>query len=338
MRKSIFCFLYVVIVLICYGCTGQTGTEKHQGKRNNIVNVRHRIKEIIIDDDILINGYATPYIMGNTMFIVDHKSHDYQIHIFDKGNYKYLASTALRGEGPDEITRIGAIGTDETNGLFYVTDHGKQKIFAYNLDSVLINPEYKHWVKMQVDQSRFPDKYKYINDTLCIGIAIEPLGYNDFKPTVAKWNMNTGDIRLMEYTHPEIEKKRICFGVSMEHGIYVEGYHYHDLMSICTLDGKLKYNIYGQRWSNAKSNAVLHYLKMDICKDKIVAAYSGEDNSLHGFYATCFLIFDLNGDYIQTLDTGYRIDHFCYDKDNNRILLSLDDEIQFAYLDMAGII
>jgi hypothetical protein len=42
--------------------------------------------------------------------------------------------------------------------------------------------------------------------------------------------------------------------------------------------------------------------------------------------------------YIQTLETGYRISYFCYDKENNRILMALDDDIQFACLELDGLI
>jgi hypothetical protein len=46
----------------------------------------------------------------------------------------------------------------------------------------------------------------------------------------------------------------------------------------------------------------------------------------------------MEGDYIQTLETGYNISDFCYDKDNNRIIMSLDAEVQFAYLDLDGLV
>lgn len=37
----------------------------------------------------------------------------------------------------------------------------------------------------------FPDDYLYLNDTLCIAKIIEPIGNNDYKPSVARWNMAT---------------------------------------------------------------------------------------------------------------------------------------------------
>ncbi len=53
---------------------------------------------------------------------------------------------------------------------------------------------------------------------------------------------------------------------------------------------------------------------------------------------TKFLVFDMNGNYIQTIETKCQILNFCYDEKNNRIIMSLDDDMQFAYLDLSGLI
>lgn len=46
----------------------------------------------------------------------------------------------------------------------------------------------------------------------------------------------------------------------------------------------------------------------------------------------------LNGNYIKTLNVGCNIGIFCYDPEYNRIIMELDDEIQFAYLDLDGLL
>lgn len=124
----------------------------------------------------------------------------------------------------------------------------------------------------------------------------------------------------------------------MENGIYVECYSHHDLMSICTLNGELKCNIYGDRWDSRTSNKIHHYGFVVFCKDKIIASYSGGNNFSDEYYPTKFLVFDLNGNYIQTIETEYRIIDFFYDKENNRLIMSLDDEMQLAFLDLNGLI
>jgi len=299
-------------------------------------------------EDMPISNWGNPYLLGDYMIITDYKSYDELIHIFDKNSFKYITSTTFRGQGPGEIANMGSVGINKAERLFYVTDHGKQTIFSYQLDSVLADPaSYMHQVKMKINETRFPSDYYYINDTLCIGKIIMPTGNYGFMQSLAKWNMQNGEIREMKYTHPEIEKKRIHFAVSTEHDLYVECYNHHDLMTIGSLSNEeLKYNIYGKKWNNEKSNALAFYNHVNFCNNKIVALYSpGDDNfprdnkgKILAQWPTKFLVFDLNGDYIKTLETGYDIITFCYDKDNQRFILNMDDEIQFAYLDLKGLI
>ncbi len=339
--NKLWCLL--LIVIFC-SCTSNSRTEKYQKQRNKVINVRDQVKEIEIKD-VLIGSIARLYLLKNYLIIGDYKTQDKLIHIFNKNNFNYLTSTAYLGQAPGEIANMGYIETDEAHDLFYVSDHGKEKIFSYDLDSVLTNPLYMPKVKMEMNARSFPSKYQYINDTLCIGLIIKPTGNSGYKQSVAKWNMTTSEITPMKYEHPEIEKKRISFAVSVKHGIYVECYSYHDLMTICSLNGDLKCNIYGPNWDNRTTNKVSYYGTVRFCGDKIFVLYSGEDT----FYEdknkgtrtklpTKFLVFDINGNYLQTLETGYQISDFCYDMDNHRIILSLDDVIQFAYLDVDGFV
>jgi hypothetical protein len=333
-------FIYFLFIPLCWGCIQVSDTEKYQGKRDNVINIREKMKEMKFDN-VLIGPIAPLYVIGDYLFIIDAETHDRFIHIFNKNTLDYVTSTAYRGQGPDEITRIGHIAFNERKDQFFVTDHGKQKIFSYELDSVLVNPSYTPNMKRDIDAILFPDKYLYVNDTLSIGVMIEPIGNSDFKPCVAKWNMVTGEIKRMNYEHPDIDKKRISFAVSMDNGIYVECYSHYDLMTICSLDGELKYNIYGRGWNGQKGRIRYYGNSVAFCKDRIFALYSGEDFSFNTTdskkrlkHPTKFLVFNLNGDYIKTLETGYQITYFCYDSENNRMIMSLDDEMQFAYLDL----
>ena len=174
-----------------------------------------------------------------------------------------------------------------------------------------------------------------------MGVMIEPTGNSGFNHSVAKFNFNTGEIKTMPYKHPDIDKKRVCFALSMKHGIYVECYHYQDLMTILDIDGNLKYNINGREIKNETRNHLGFYSKVVFYNDKILALYSaGKDqySKTERGFPTQFMIFNTEGDYIQTIETEYSILDFCYDEDNNRIIMNLDEEIQFAYLNLAGII
>jgi hypothetical protein len=329
---------YIAVLIMLWGCNGGSGTEKHQGRRDNVVHVREKIKEINTED-VLIGSTARLYIIHDYLIISDYHSYNELIHIFDLNNFNYISSTAYKGQGPGEIANLGHIEAGK-NRRFYVTDHGKQRIFDYDLDSVLTNPLYMPDVKMTLNAEFFPSRYRYINDTLSVGLVIKPIGNSNFSQSVAKINFSTGEIEPMPYNHPAIERKRVCFAVSTEHDICVECYLYHDLMTIYSLDGNLKYNIYGGKWNDRMTNRFDYYEKVVFCNDKIVASFSeGKEQytNIENRHPTQFLVFNTDGDYIRTLETEYPILDFCYDRDNNRIIMSLDAEIQFACLELSGL-
>lgn len=328
----------VVILLgvIFFSCTRNSSTEKYQTDRDNVENVHERMKEFETDS-ILIGNSARIYIMGNYLLITDHRGYDKQIHVFDKNNFRHLASTAPMGQGPTEITILGTVATDEKRGKFYVSDHGKNKIFSYDMDSVLANPDYTPHVKLTMDNTNFPSEYEYINDTLCIGRTILPKGTNDYIPSVSRWNMQTGKIVSISYNHPDIKKKRITCASSQQYGLVAELYSNHDLLTISDFNGKLKCNVYGPEWGGSTRN---HYYG-DGFFDKnnhLIVSYSGGDNNTDAYYPTRLLVFGLDGEYIKTLDVGYKINSMRYDNKTNRIYMNLNDKIQFAYLDLEGLI
>lgn len=334
--KHITQSLCFICIICSMSCCGDSETEKYQKSRDNIIDVRDQIKEIVIED-VMIGRTAFPYIVDQYLLISDYESPDQQIHLFDRNSFRYITSTATKGQGPGEITIIGHIVYDKNRRSFYVTDHGKLKIFSYNLDSVLDNPDYKPEVKMDMKAEMFPDSYQYIDDTLCIGRVIKPIGTNDFNPYVAKWNMLTREVNLMKYEHPDIRKARFTTAVSLEHNRYIQAYGRNDLLTICTLDGELICNIYGPKWTS-ESSQTSYFRNPVFCGDKIIVTYSGRNHLTDGSYPTKLMVFNLKGDYLQSLETGYKISYFCYDPDNNRLILNMNDDIQFGYLDLNGIV
>ncbi|MDR3252992.1 MAG: 6-bladed beta-propeller, partial [Tannerella sp.] len=252
--------LYMLIIsAICWSCSNSE-TEKYQSNRNKVVNVHDKLVEFN-KEEVMIGSMPHFSMIGDYLIISDYKAYDKIIHLFDKKSFSYVTGIAERGQGPGEIADIAHIAVDELNRAFYVTDYGKQSIFAYPLDSVLTNPSYIPKVKAKLDKNFVPHTYQYINDTLSIGIILEPpVGNYGFKQYVGKWNMTTGEITPMKYEHPDIYRKRIVFDASIKEGIYVECYIYQNLMTICDLNGELKYNIYGSNWDgNGRTRRIHHY-------------------------------------------------------------------------------
>jgi hypothetical protein len=324
--------LLLLLLTIVYWSCNSHETEKYQNKRNNIIYVQDKINEVM--EDVIASPAARLFLIDDYLLVRDSRAGDKLIQLFDKNNFNYVTSTGYFGAGPGEIAVIGHIGTDELNRVFYVSDHAKQVIYGFDLDSVLANSAYLPSVKMKIGIP-FPDKYQYINDTLSIGLIIEPVEHNDFKQIVSKWNMNTGDIMPISYEHPAVAKKRSFFSVSMDYGIYVECYNNRDLMTICDLQGNLKHNIYGPNWGS--DIPTKYFTKVIFYNNHILATYSGE-NWHSNKSPTKFFVFDLTGNYIKTIETGYQIVDYCYDKENNRLILFLNEEFQFAYLDLDGLL
>lgn len=335
--------IYFLLVITSWSCTQNSQTEKKQNKRNKIIDIHSKIKEIEMEE-IMISNLSRLFLINDYLIIGDYKTQDKLINIFNKNTFGHILSTAYQGQGPGEIANMGYIGTDAKNHSIFVSDHGKQKIFHYNLDSVFTYKFYEPKVKINMSEKKFLDKYQYINDTLSVALIIEPTGNSGYNQSVAKWNMNTGNITFMKYKHPDITKKRVNIAVCPGKEIYVECYSFYDLMTICDLNGNLIYNIYGPDW-NISDTKNKYYNKVQFCKEYIFALYMGDDDLIEdrnrrvkANHPTKFIIFDINGNYIQTLETGYQITDFCYDEENNRIIMGMDDEIQFAYLDLNGIL
>ena len=326
----------IILGFIIFSCTRNSSTEKYQTDRNSVENVHDCIKEFETDS-ILIGNNARIYIMDNYLLIADHRGYDKQIHVFDKNSFRHLASTAPLGQGPTEITVLGAIAADEKRGKFYVSDHGKNKIFSYDIDSVLADPDYTPSVKLVMDKTNFPSEYEYINDTLCIARTILPKGVNDYMPSISRWNMQTGNMLSISYNHPNIKKKRITYASSQQYGLIVELYNNYDLLTISDFNGKLKCNVYGPAWGNTQHN---HYYGDGFFDNNnhLIVSFSGGDNNTDAYYPTCLLVFGLDGEYIKTLEVGCKINSMRYDNKTNRLYMSLNDEIQFAYLNLDGLI
>ncbi len=342
--KYINFFIPFALILL-YGCRKNSENIKYYDADSKILNVKDKIHSLqVLTEEKDMSIFGTPYILNDYLILSDYKSPDKLIHIFNKNTFKYITSVGDRGMGPDEIANMGRIVTDEPSNTFYVIDYGQQSILKYPMDSVLSNPNYSPNRDIEIEKQQFPMDFQYINDTLAYSLYILT-SEQDYRPVPAKWNMKTGKIVFMNYTgHPDVHRKRSSFKVSVENNIYAEVYWYHDLMSICDLDGNLKYNLYGEYWDTKISNDNLYYQDILFCKDNIVASYLGGKRlseykgNIKVNYPNKLLIFDLEGNYLKGVEVGYPIYSMCYDSDNNRLIFALDDESQFGYLDMNNLL
>ena len=321
------------VLLLMSACTSQTEGDKHQNSREKVVDVKSEIKEIDTGD-VLIGNSSNTYLSKDYLIITDYQAYDKVVHVFNKADFHHLASFGTKGQGPYEITNMGHLITDEVRRKFYISDNSKYKIFSYDIDSVLAMPEsYQQQIKMNIKRDQIPSDFHYVNDTLCYGRIILPTSASTFDQHIGKWNMTTGDIKIIGEKHPEVHNKRTHLAVSMEKKMLVEAYYNYDLMNISDLDGNIQCYIYGPNWP---TKGLETFGKPLITPQNILVPYSGET------WATAktrqIHIFDLKGNYEKTLNIGYDITHCCYDEQHHRLIFSFNDDIQFGYLDLKGII
>lgn len=330
-------YLFLVIMsFVVFGCTSNSDTEKFQSSRKDVVDVSENIKEWDTGD-VLIGSVSRFYVGDEYLCIADYKSYDNSIHLFSLSDLNHVVSCGMIGPGPNEITVLGHIEMDGVHNKMYVSDHGKYRIFSYDLDSLVLAPSiYKHQTKTKFSNSSFPDSYCYINDTLAYARVIQPTSVSTFDQGIGKWNMKTGEIKMMPYSHPEIKNKRSLFDVSLTHNFYAEVYLRHDLITLCDLDGNLICNIYGPDWDGGGRSGLSCFGGVVVTEKYIIASYSGGDYNKE-YYPTKLLFFNLNGDYVKTLDVKRKINHFCYNPKQNSVVMSFNDEIQFGYLELTSL-
>ncbi len=338
-------FAYLLLLISVFGgCNQHSETEKYYKEYDKVINVHDRLLPIKIED-IFIGEIIQLNLLDNYLIIGDYQSPDKLIHLFDKNNFKYICSTGNKGKGPGEITNLGHIAPDKIHRKLYVSDNGQAKLFCFDVDSLLADPLYLPYVKLNLSKSVVPINYIYVNDTLCIGCCWEIIGNNNFKPYVGKWNMLSNEVKLIKYEHPDVKRKRVSTAVSPKFGLYIEAHGCYDLITIGSLSGELRCNIYGPNWETQLSKKS-YYGRCKFCKDKIFVTYLAKDlftkeanGEIRGNYTTQFIIFDLEGNYLQTLETDYRLKDFIYDEENNRLIMGIEDaDVQFAYLNLDGLL
>lgn len=337
-----FSVIAVFLIVFLGSCSVREKNDKYQTDRSVVVDVRGRVHEFQTGE-VLVSNLARVYCWGCYLIVVDHKSVAKQIHIFDTKDYLHLTSVATLGKGPGEITRIGGICGDLTGKYFYVSDHGKQKIFAYDMEQVLSDTLYQPEIWQRMSGREFPGRYEMLDDSTALAVLIRPTGNVGFKQAIAFWHLQSGTFEDQSYDQPEVKRKRVSVSVSLVDSFYVEAYDYHDLLTLHDLLGNLKCNIYGPEWNKDESQSC-YFGKVVVAEGIIVCSYVGGDRFIHrgsqqvSNLPVRFLIFNKEGDYMRTVDVGYRISDFCYDSRHKRLIIAFDDEIQFGYLDFKDLL
>jgi hypothetical protein len=331
--KKIFIGIYMVsLIFLIHSCKNNNGykTEKYQKNRNKIINVSNNIVDI---KPKILFGNSLFYIIDSILIVneVSPKG-EKGIHLFNKNNFEYITSAGIIGKGPGEISIPGRIGIDYKSKILWVPDHGKKVMWKFPLDSILKNEAYRPTESIKLQGDLFLDRFNFLNDSIAIGKAVQPVGNSSYSMVTAKQNFSSKVINKFGYEHPKAvgKKSNSVFTLSLKNGIYINCYYYCDLLTINSLDGKLKYNIYGVDEMDNRNYKKAYYFGVDVMSNFIVASYIDEEGLIYdgnrpkGNTPSKFLIFDTNGNYIKTIETGYKFTYFCIDEENKRLIVYFD--------------
>lgn len=320
-----------MLFIIACKSNSEEKIEKFQKHRDKIINIEDKI--IDIETEILF-GNCFLYIIDDILIVAEGPSRfDKGIHLFDKNTFKYITSTVIIGKGPGEVTSPGRIGVDRKNRVLWVQDHGKKVMWKFPLDSILNNEMYKPTDNIDLYNELFIERFSFLNDSIALGKAVRVLSNSSFDMVMAKLNFNTNITEVYGYGHPEAvgRKSNSQFKLSVKNNFYVNCYGYCDLMTICDLDGNLKCNVYGSGWLNNKDNKNNYYKGVDLISNYIIASYLGdagmifdEYKRLKSNFPSKFLVFDIDGNYKETIETGHKFFCFCVDEENNRVIAYFD--------------
>ena len=114
--------------------------------------------------------------------------------------------------------------------------------------------------------------------------------------------------------------------MSVDNNFYVNCYGRIDLMTICDLEGNLKFNIYGPGWFDSNRDKNSYFFDVDLLGKNIIASYIGgkglvvKGDIIKGAAPSKFLVFDMKGNYLKTIETGFEFSRFCVDEENLRII------------------
>lgn len=327
MKYSKVILILFFISLTC--CNTYNNYSEHkiiQKQRDNI----DKISDDIIDikpEIFFGNSYLT--ILDNVLIVSEiSPKGEFGIHLFNKNTFKYLLSVGKIGKGPGEIIAPGPIGLDKKNKIFWIPDAGKRVMYKFPLDSVLNNSRFNPSIEVKLDDNLFLFSFSFLNDSTIFGKSVNLSGQTNFEMVMSKMNLKTKKIHQFGYENPKAigKNSNSLFALSNDYNYYVNCYYLCDLVTICDLEGNLKYNIYGPGWFDSERNKNSYFYDVNLYGKYIIGSYIGKrtifvkGNISKGNLPSKLIVFDMNGNYIKTIETGFEFRHFCIDEENKRII------------------
>lgn len=338
LNRKYYFFIYAIIIGTI-GCGKDETIKRFKLTDFEPINVSDQIIDFETDQLIAIPVLT---IMDDLLIVKDGSglSNNF-IHLFEKNTLKHLNSVGLLGEGPGEFMNSGQITVGYNPNEFWLAENSKMKMFKFDKDSALVDKNYKPSISKPMGNDFFLSRFQFMSDSLAIGAGIEVLSTNTFRVRLGIWNLNQGSTSKFGYEHPKLtnERTNAFFSYSKAHQMFALAYSSHDIMSILSLDGGLKFNIIGEKEFDNDNRRIGFFDRVHIDSNQIIALYLSDERFVikdgaapRGKGATKLLFFDLEGNLQKIIETGHEIYNFAVDEENNRVFCYfIDREIPIGY-------
>lgn len=342
-------YIILTVLLLSVSCTKKEDdktiqfnrfpqTENLKGKIPNMESHPLRLYDIEIKDSLII--------------VFDYYHKDKRLYILNSNNFSLLASSGKTGKGPEELTIPYTIDLDKENNIIWVGDRGKQKIFGFPLDSILmVNKELPEH-ELQLDKntaSEFQRIRKYSDSTFAIAIGEPELFqlFNFSKNTITKLGQlpEKRKDREPEFGFEWLWQRNIRILENKD--VLISFTNFDKIIRTDSL-GNTKFLITGPdeieqkreyvdtHWKHVMNNK-RGYGPCYQYNDKIYCLYSGEafaiideNHNTRQQYYKKICVFSSEGEPLKQYNLDHEIRDFAIDTINNRVIgLSVEEKEPF---------
>ena len=333
---SIYIVAALLTLTIATACSNRTSNSRLDGE------IIEDISELIksFDTDATpIGAWGDIKSEGKWIFINNPQSIDTIVSVFDAKSLRWEGNIAKSGPGPDEIISPGTVVYDNERDDMIIFDYGQLKVKAFNVDSALKQEYYSPHVIQHIPSGQFPSRYVRVNDSIgfarMITLPKNPKKNRGYTQSLCRYNLSTGEMKEFS-TADRQEGLMTLFGINPELKLLVECAINNDLLTIYDFDGNKLKEIPGPEYNNDEiDKQKIYFRQVVVTQDNILALYSGSDDRKINAYGRYIQVYDIDGNYIKTLDSGKLISSMDYDKNTGRLLMRFNDpDIQLGYVDL----
>ena len=275
---------------------------------------------------------------------------DDYIHIFKKYTYESVLSVGKRGKGPKELTNPIRFLINRKKNCLWVFDLGKRKIWEYNIDSLINQPDYKPHTHMNIG-AEMGMVYELTNwgDTIVMGDgkgnSLVKFAYDGGKTIKDYGTEHVKKGNKSERVYSKTLRKKMC--VNEEYNRLILGYRYYNRLSVLNNKGELLWSMTGKdnfkpRFKGlSPTDSKVAYFSTVSFDNYILGLHSGkkigefERGKLNPNYAESIHVFSLEGEVLGKLNLDREIYTMALDKENKKIIgFEPDEDNPFVIYDI----